>query len=495
MKRWWIGLIVLLLIPVISPGAENWKIKLEEAKVYLDQKQYGDAEKILAGLAKNYSDQWEVNYYLGLVKAGKGENEEAEKYLRAASKLAPEDLGIRADLAAVLMNLNRPGEARQELDAVVQKEPNNARALYLRGVCLIQQDDCSSAEADLKKAKDLNPAYEAEISYYQGVCAARSGKAIEARRHFDQAIETGPGTVWADRANQALTRIPKKNPWFVGADIFYQYDSNIVPVSDEDALPEQISDIDDSRAVIWFIGGYRPLIREQGEIGLEYHFYNSWHFEVEEVNLQIHQGVVNGFYNFEIGKLPARVWAQYRYQYAGLGNDFDYYSTNHRGNLAFFLAETKTLVTELNYQYDNEVFDEPGEDDFDRDNSSHMVMLGQHFYVWNNLLDLSAFGRYEAVQAEGRNYDANRYGGRAMARLSEWNKFAGWVFFDYDYRDYYDSTYDRLDRVYSTGLEIQYQIIKYLAVFAGASFSNYDSNLDNYEYDREIYSVGLRADY
>ncbi len=495
MKRYGLAVLAAILISGSLFGADTWKIKLEEAKANLDQKQYVEADQILSAILKDHSDQAEVNYYLGLTKAGEGQNEEAEKYLRAASQLSPEDLGIRTDLAVVLLNLTRPGEAKGELDQVIAKEPNNGRAYYLRGVCQIQMDDCNGAEPDLIKAKKLNPGYGAEISYYQGLCSARMGKAIEARKHFDQAIEMGPGTVWADRATQAGSRIPKKNPWFIGADLFYQYDSNIVPVSSEDSLPEEVGNMSDSRGVIWLVAGYRPLIRDQGELGVEYHFYNNWQFEEQDLNLQIHQGAANGFYNFNLGKMPARVWGQYMYQYAALGKSADYYSTNNRGNMAFFISESKTLVTELDYQYDNEIFYDPGEDDNDRDNNSHMVTLGQHSYVWNGRIDLSAFGRYKMVLAEGDNYDSNRWGGRVMARLLEYKKFSGWIFSDWDYRDYYNNSEDRVDRVFQTGMEVQYQVIKYLAVFVGASYSNYGSTLDNFEYDRKIGSAGVRVNY
>ena len=495
MRKFVIGILFFVFMAGIAIGAEDWMVKLEQAKVYLDQKQYSDAEQVLEELLKEHSGEWEVNYYMGLVKLSRGENDSAEKFLRTASQQAPEDLHIRLALALALVNQNKPELAKPELDKVLAKDPDNAKALFLRGVSSVQMNDCASADKDLNRAKQLDSAYKAQASYYLGVCAAQEGKSEEAKKQFDQAISAGAGTYWEDRAKQARAFVSEKKPFFVSADIFYQYDSNIVPVAEEDALPEQVSNMDDSRTVVWLIGGYKPLIRDAGEIALEARFYDSWHFEEEDLNLLIAQAALNGFYNFKILDIPSRVYGQYMYQYAGLGEDNDYYSTTHRANLAWFIAESKTLITELNYQYQYEVFDEPGEGEFDRDNSSHQVMLGQHFYVWDNRLDLSVFARYRAVLADGKNYDANRWGARAMARLVEWNKLSGWIYFDYDNRDYFDSTYDREDDVYSGSLEVQYQVWKYLAIFAGASYSDYQSNIENYDYEREIYSAGIRASY
>ena len=363
MKKYGLGLILLVFAAVSLGSAEAWKIQLEEAKVHLDQKELDQADAILTDLAKAHSDQWEVDYYLGLTKLAKGDNEAAEKALGQAAELAPTDLSIRVDHAFALLNLNRPEEARKELDLVLSKDQKNARAYYLRGISFILKNDCKSAEPDLDKAKQLDKNYTGMAEYYLGQCALNEGKGVEARKHFDQAIETSPGTVWANKATEASARIPKRGAFFAGGDFFYQYDTNIVPVSSEDALPAEVSHEEDSRGVVWVQAGYRPLIRDAGELGLEYHFYNRWHFEESELNLQLHQAAVNGYYNLDLLGKPARIWGQYMYQYAGLGDSYEYYSTTHRITPVFFVAETDKLFTEIDYQYEIENFDEPGAGD------------------------------------------------------------------------------------------------------------------------------------
>jgi Tfp pilus assembly protein PilF len=495
MKKIWFGALVLLLCSGLTWAAEEWRIKLEEAKVNLDEGNYQAADKILQDLVASYPEDMEVNYYLGLTKVAQKQYSAAENYFQKANNLKPGDTLVLLDLANVYISLNRPKPAKDALAEVLAREPQNGRALYLRGVAAVQEKDCKSAQEYLEKARKLLPKKAAEINYQLGVCAKNQGKSQDAKKHFDEAIAAGKGTVWEEKAGKQKETLSTQNMFYATGDVFYQYDSNIVPVADEDALPGEISHQEDSRAVLWFKGGFRPLLLNNAGIGLEYHLYNSWQFEEQDMNLQVHQGVLNGYYDFRMGKMPARLYGAYLYQYAGLGKNYSYYGTTHRAGPTLLLAETKNLVTEFNYYYQNETFDDPGEDDFDRDNDAHQLLAGQHFYFWDQQIDLGIFGRYENANAKGKDYDLNRYGVRAIAQLLGWKNLSGWVFFDYDYRDYMHSSYDRVDEVYQAGFEVQYKFWKYLAVFAGMNYADHNSNTENFDYDREIYSAGIRAIY
>ena len=493
MKRVLLGTLLFLLFTGIALSAEQWEVRLEEAKVNIDQGQYQNAADLLQGIAPDHSNSMEVNYYLGLSKMAQGKLEEAEKSLKAAEKLAPEDVLVKLDLANVLIAENKAREAGPELDFVLTKQPNNGRAIFLKGLAAISQNDCSTAAPYLAKAKPLLPDKKAEIAYYQGLCAKSESKVSEARNYFDETISAGKDTKWAAKATEQKASMPELKKWFVNADVFYQNDSNIVPVAGIEALPKDISHKADSRAVVWLAAGYRPIMTEKGQLGAEYHFYNAWQFQQDLLNLEIHQGELNGLVNFKLGKMPARFYTSYLYQYALLGSPMDYYSSLHRINPMFYLAENKNFVTELSYFFESEKFDQPGEKFFDRDNTKHQVMLGEHYYLAKGKVDLAGFARYEKDFAEGRDYTADRMGLRVIASFAPWHKLSGWAYFDYDHRDYYRSTFNRLDEVYQYAGEIDYEVIKHLQVFAGASYGDYNSTIEPFDYTRSIYSAGLKT--
>jgi len=526
MKKFVFGVLVFLSLAGAALAAENWKVKLEEAKVNLDQGQYQRAESILQSLSRDHSDSLEVIYYLGITQMAQGKYADAEKSLRSASKISPDDTLVCLDLAYVLLAQNQYGEASQLADKVLAKDPQNGRANYLKGLALVQKNNCKEADPYFSKAKGQAPQFSAEISYYQGVCAKSAKDNKQATKYFNEAISSGKGTIWATKATEEKLGLkagatgpaaPDRNKFFAKGDLFYQYDTNIVAVPDKNYLPSQVSQLADSRTVVWLQAGFRPIMNPKGELGVEYHLYNSWHWNESGMDLQIHQGLAYGFYNFNLGNMPARLYASYLYQWNGLGTKYHYYSSINRFNPIFYLAETNNLVTEIGYYFENDSYDQPGAGEFDRNFNANQVLAGQHFLFDGGKIDLGVFGRFQNDDAKGNYFDDNSYGGRLTAQLKDWNKVSGWAYFDYDYRDYkgisdkaaYCSAHsgstssydvmacgpDRQDSVYQIGLEAQYQIVKYLAVFAGFNYSDHNSTVKPFDYSREIYTVGIRAAY
>jgi Tfp pilus assembly protein PilF len=499
MRKFLFGSLVFLVFAGLALAADEWQVKLEEAKVDLDQGQFSNADAILQDLITKKPNQTEVNYYLGLTKLAEGQHESAENYLKKAHSLAPDDDTITLDLVYVYILAKQPKDAIQMLDPVLKKAPNNSKALYERGLAAFIDNDFKTADTYFSKARPGMSGKAAEIDYYLGACARSEGKAEAARSYFDQSIKEAKGGPWEKKAEEAKESLPKQNKFFVTADFAYQYDTNIIAVPNDSALPKEISHMADSRELIWLQAGYRPLIRDNGQIGIEYHLYNNWQDSQDAMNLQIHQGLVNGFYDFKLGKMPARIFGEYMYQYAGLGTGYEYYSTTHRVGPAFYLVENNKTVTEVHYYFQDEYFHDPGKDALNRDNNANQVLAGQHFYVAGNKVDLGVFARYQNSEARGLDWDLNRYGGRAIAKLIKWKNLSAWAYFDYDYHDYYRSNYmglERLDQVYTMSGEVSYNIWKKnLAVFAGANYQDHHSNVDVFNYNRVIYSAGIRAAY
>jgi len=221
MKKILFGALLLAFCGSLAWAAEDWQVKLEEAKVNLDEGNYQAAESILQSLVASHPEEMELNYYLGLVKIAEKQYTAAESFLKKANKLKPEDTLVLLDLAYVYVATNRPKQAKDALSVVLQKEPQNGRALYLRGVAAVQENDCKAGQEYLSKARPLLPQKAAEINFDLGVCAKNQGKSQEARKHFDEAIAAGKGTSWADRAVQEEANLPRKNMFYATGDVFY----------------------------------------------------------------------------------------------------------------------------------------------------------------------------------------------------------------------------------------------------------------------------------
>lgn len=87
-----------------------------------------------------------------------GERERAERHFAAALALDPEDDETRLKHALLLGDLDRIDDALAELNEVVRRDPDNAVALYQRGLLLYaERGELDAALADLDAAHALDP--------------------------------------------------------------------------------------------------------------------------------------------------------------------------------------------------------------------------------------------------------------------------------------------------------------------------------------------------
>jgi tetratricopeptide (TPR) repeat protein len=76
----------------------------------------------------------------------------------------------RVDLAITELQANAPNEALAESDKALAVDPNNVRALSVRGRALIVKQEYSKAAESLARSVQLDPALDVEKSYSLGMC-------------------------------------------------------------------------------------------------------------------------------------------------------------------------------------------------------------------------------------------------------------------------------------------------------------------------------------
>lgn len=81
----------------------------------------------------------------------------AEKEMRRARKLAPEDAELAAELAEVLVEALDFDGARRSLDEALQLEPELARAHWLKAVLLDREGDGDAAALEFEAAARIDP--------------------------------------------------------------------------------------------------------------------------------------------------------------------------------------------------------------------------------------------------------------------------------------------------------------------------------------------------
>lgn len=108
---------------------------------------------------------------LGNAHFGKGNFDAAiDKYNKAAryfknvqvtsangDAIKEKHAACHSNAAMCCLKLSKWAEARQAADKALSFQPNNAKALYRRGVAALSSGDCESAIVDLKQCKTLDP--------------------------------------------------------------------------------------------------------------------------------------------------------------------------------------------------------------------------------------------------------------------------------------------------------------------------------------------------
>jgi tetratricopeptide (TPR) repeat protein len=125
--------------------------------------------------------QWA--YYLGLVEALEGKNNDAAASLQDAIRIDPQYVPARIKLAEVLLILGRLDESRQTSEALVKDDPQMAPGYYWLGRVASASGKLSQAEDQYRKACEAWPAY-GTAHYALALAYQKSGQPAEAGRHM-----------------------------------------------------------------------------------------------------------------------------------------------------------------------------------------------------------------------------------------------------------------------------------------------------------------------
>ncbi len=138
-------------------------------------------------------------FFVGVAALQAGDNNRAQKELEAASKLAPDEPAILADLALMALRGERLDEAAKQFDRALALAPNDSRILYLKALLDSRRGKFAEASAGFRKAAELDPknlrARYALVEQVQQQGGADSD--AEAQKLLGQIVEQYPGNLVA----------------------------------------------------------------------------------------------------------------------------------------------------------------------------------------------------------------------------------------------------------------------------------------------------------
>jgi Flp pilus assembly protein TadD len=157
-----------LLLPVVELDPKDYRAWFDLAFVYNATERRSDAINSYRKSVAIKPDVFAANLNLGLLLAAAGNNDEAAKFLSAATQLKPES-NPAVSLTRAYIALGRvltpakPAEAANAFRKAAELSPKETEPHLLAAAVLEKQNDFSGAEAEYKKAVALDPAARASL--------------------------------------------------------------------------------------------------------------------------------------------------------------------------------------------------------------------------------------------------------------------------------------------------------------------------------------------
>jgi tetratricopeptide (TPR) repeat protein len=215
------------------------------------------------------------------------EYERAIEPLESAQRLDPTIKGLHADLATAYFQVNRKRDAGRALDAAEQESPDDARVALYRGLLLLEEAEHEAAAAEFERAAALD----SDLGPLAGYFAGRAWQEDENRERAQAALEQvkaqAPGSTYAEQAELALTRLDE--PYLPHRWAKFQagmdFDSNVVLLGDNVALPQSISDESDGRGHWAADFGWEFVRSPKWSMGIVPAYSGDAHLELSRFNL------------------------------------------------------------------------------------------------------------------------------------------------------------------------------------------------------------------
>jgi tetratricopeptide (TPR) repeat protein len=457
-------------------------------------------------------------YYLGITYKNMERYREAQKQLEAVLDLTPRIKEAILELAEVDYNL---GEYDKALKVINMAEDENFRpgqTAFIKGLILLGMNNIPAAVESFEKAGQTNAALVAAADYQIGQAYLKNDKLDEAESHFKNVIEQEPGTDMAIFSSDFLVQIEEKRRekrefrYYLG--LHYQYDDNVVLRPTNDSAAVAISDEEDSRAVLTFGMEYVPKPRKPLDFTAHYSVYMSFHDDLSEYDYHRHTAVLNPSY---LINEKSRADLVLRGSYSWVDNE-EYLGTAAVSPMyTRYFSPEHTIQTYVSYQKKDYSWDIPDTDE-DRDANEYSFNVNWfHFFAQDMGVflpfmedyDLSFFAKnrgyfnlFYKLSKEDTDGDNWEYvGNRAAATLllpliKNWKvRLTG----DFTYQNY-DNRHtifnkERRDYIYDAFALLYYRFHKYLDLQLLYNYVRNDSNIALYDYERNVYSIGIEWRY
>ena len=434
----------------------------------------------------------------GIEEMGRGEYEKALERFKRASEREPHDPEVIYFLGLAYSRLKDYPSAITAFERVLKLDPKNRKVRYELGMAYFLSGDYERAAGSLKRARKDDPS-NPMVLLYLGVAYMSLGRDKEAAKALRACIEMNPSPEVVAMARDYLGQIPVRDKpekrLSLSATLSFQYDDNVILKPEGLTTAEFVADESDYRGVGFFWGEYQFLQGKPWLGGLRYSLYQSVHTSLHDFDVTNNAAAAYGGYRGKLKGFPYKLQGDYEYQHTLLDNVR--YLERHSGILNLDFTEAPNLLTRLTYRGQKKDFHNQSllTTADDRDAFNHRAGLTQYLFFWEKTRYIHGGYFFDQDDAEGSNWD---YEGHLVSagfftpliygvRLRLKSEYY-WQNFDNTHTTFLRK---RRDTEWTQHVSLDRDFGKYLNLSAYYVHQNHDSNLDVFEYGRNIVFLSI----
>ena len=423
---------------------------------------------------------------------------EAYQKLSRARELGSQNRDLSFEIGWSLLKLQRWAGAIEELEAYEKAHPGRAKTSEFLGRAYMEMGELDRAEKLFNEAIRRDPQVKPTVGVYKMELERRRGNPDKAVEQLRTLLNDSPDSPVSAALRDALgglqlDDVTVEKAWRLTLTVAGGYNSNVVAVGDSIPLPADISARSSAFGHVSVDFAY-DLARSEKESMTVGYFFTANEYESGVNSFDLFDHYLYGTY---YRKLDPKWTFGFRLsdQYSILGGDSFRNQVGLRPSLLHRLDESWTAEIAYNHSIDN--YMTPTATVSDRDGSSHTVIGSLGWDIPDTKMRLQAGVFYTLNDAEGPDYDYDRFGYFTGVHMPLAEKF------DLDFiwtrtQDDYDNLNSfsgfsvvRSDRVDVLSARLTRGLDDRTSLFLQANWIDDDSNVTVFDYTQHVFMGGL----
>jgi len=491
------GLILLFFLVSSSPALCQDDKRFQEGVSQYYAENYEEAIEIFQELQTRDFRSPQLPFFLGMTYKQTGDFERALKPLRDSAAMKPPVKEAAVELAEILCRLDSLQEAKQWLALSEEYKTFPAKTAYLKGTILVKEEKFAEAIEAFETAKRLDASYAQTADYQIGMIHLTNRDYDRAKERLKAVVTKDPLSDLASFARRyqdiAEERRYRERPLRITLELMGQYDTNMLQ---EPNPSTGVPDMGEERSLAMLSSlrlDYLPVFSGPWLFNAGFAVGNTLH----EKNSTTHDTLTSTLYaapGYNFGRFAVNLSANYTHSLKRDPSYKNYYDEYALGPLFRFLLSNSHIIEVYGAYTNGRYDDDPVLPEEDQNTSGTESYVGWIWLFQNGGMANFKYG-YSDKKADGENW-SNR-GHRLSANMIvplrkdiRW-QLAGEAFFQeyLNTHTIYDIT--RRDKTYSAMTGLIWDVHRHVSLNAIYHYTRGESNIDLYDYNQHLYTIGV----